>query len=75
MKAEYKLFTKRTNEPKLSYVLNLCKKAGLRVRKQGKSWHAPCSWVHPDDVDAAWEILTPIDDIPDDDPMFSAPQS
>lgn len=69
-KRKYILFTKRTDEPKLSWVLRECKAAGLRVRKSGWSFHAPCSWVHPDDNTAAWEILTPIDDIPDDDPRF-----
>ena len=67
---KYVLFTKRTNHPKLGYVLRKCKDAGLRVKKSGKSFHAPCSWVHPEDEEAAWAILSPIDNIADGDPMF-----
>lgn len=66
----YVLFTKRTNDPKLSYVLKKCREKGLRVKKSGKSFHAPCSWVHVEDEEKAWEILSPIDDIDDNDPMF-----
>jgi hypothetical protein len=68
---DYILFTKRTNYPKLGYLLKKCKEAGLRVKKSGKSFHAPCSWVHKDDEDAAWAILSPIDNIPDDDGRFA----
>lgn len=66
-----KLFTKRTNHPKLAWLVQECRKAGLRVCVRGRSFHAPISWVHPEDEAAAWEILTPIDDIPDDDPRFA----
>lgn len=66
----FKLFTKRTNNPKLKWLVKECRKAGLRVHVRGRSFHAPTSWVHPDDEDAAWEVLSPIDDVPDDDPRF-----
>lgn len=66
----YVLFTKRTEEPKLGYLVKLCHEAGLRVEKRGMSFHAPTTYVHVDDEEKAWEILDPIDDLPDDDPMF-----
>lgn len=69
-KTDYNLFTKRTNQPKLGWLMNECKRSGLRVRIEGRSFHAPCSWVHPDDESAAWDILSPVDDMPDDDRRF-----
>lgn len=70
-KDHYVLFTKRTNQPKLGYLLKKCRDAGLRVELRGESFHAPCSYVHKHDEPMAWAFLDPIDDMPDDDPMFS----
>ena len=70
MVREYKLLTKRTNNPKLAWVLNACKSAGLRVFVEGRSFHAPVSYVYRDDYVKAWDILGPIDDEPDDAPRF-----
>ena len=70
MVPEWEQFTKRTNNPKLSWVLSKCKAAGLRVLLDGKSFHAPISYVHRDDYSKAWEILGPIDNTPDDSPEF-----
>jgi hypothetical protein len=66
----WKLFTKRTNEPKLSWIINECREQGIRIEQVGESYHAPITYVHPDDEDAAWKILTPIDNVPDDDEFF-----
>ena len=68
--SEWHLFTKRTEQPKLGWLLRETREAGLRVVESGKSWHAPITWVHRDDLDAAWKILGPVDDVPDDDPRF-----
>jgi len=62
------LLCKRTNDPKLSWLEETLRGEGIRVRRDGESYHAPLLWVHPDDEDAALAILNPIDDIPDDDP-------
>ena len=70
---EWLQFTKRTEDPKLSWVLAKCEAAGLRVFVEGASWHAPISYVHRDDYAAAWEILGPIDNIRDDAPRFRKP--
>ena len=67
---EFKLFTKRTENPKLSWLMGECKAAGLRVFIEGQSAHAPCSFVHRDDFDAAWKILGPVDAVRDDAPRF-----
>lgn len=70
LKTEYVLFTKRTNQPKLGWLIKKCKKAGLRVRIDGSSFHAPCSWVHPADESSAWEILGPVDNVADNNRRF-----
>lgn len=71
MVPEYKCFTRRTANPKLGWLMQQCKNAGLRVFIQGKRMFGdPISWVHRDDEDKAWGILTPVDDIPDDDEQF-----
>lgn len=67
---EWTLFTKRTEDPKLSWLVNECTAKGLRVFVSGRSFHAPCSYVHRDDYAAAWKILCPVDDIRDDAPRF-----
>lgn len=68
---EWHLFTKRTDEPKLSWLLEQCHAKGLRVVQKGHSAHAPCTYVHRDDYDSAWDVLSPVDNIPDDDCQFA----
>lgn len=67
---EWKMLTKRTEDPKLSWLMAKCQAAGLRVKIEGASWHAPMSWAHRDDHAAAWKILSPVDDIRDDAKRF-----
>lgn len=64
------LFTKRTDDPKLSWLERRLDEALIPHRRNGYSWHAPILEVPDDCLDHAWAILTPVDDIPDDDPMF-----
>lgn len=72
MVPEYKCLTRRTANPKLGWLMQQCKNAGLRVFIQGKRMLGdPISWVHRDDLYKAWDILDPVDDIPDDDIRFS----
>jgi hypothetical protein len=72
MTKNYIQFTKRTNYPKLGWLIKSCKSQGLRVRvlRKERSFHAPISVVHKDDEDKAWEILSPVDNISDDAPRF-----
>jgi hypothetical protein len=67
---EWISFTRRTNNPKLQWLRDKCEESGLRVVQNGSSWHAPCTYVHRDDYDAAWAILSPVDSICDDAPRF-----
>lgn len=66
----WNLFTKRTNDPKLAWLEAQLLAAGIKARRNGESWHAPILEVKERDMTRAWEILSPVDDIPDDDPMF-----
>lgn len=60
-------FTKRTNDPKLSALESMLDDAGIPHRRHGESFHAPILQVPAERLDDAWQILDPIDDIPDDD--------
>ena len=61
------MFTKRTDEPKLSWLVAELNRRGIRNRINGKSWHAPILEVPSRQLEAAWECLPlPIDEIPDD---------
>lgn len=66
------MFTKRTEDPKLSWLEAQLSKAGIPSRRNGHSFHAPILEVREQDLERAWEILTPVDDIPDDDPRWEA---
>lgn len=66
-------FTKRTNDPKLTWLEIRLARAGIPSRRNGESWHAPILEIQARNWDAAWVILTPIDDIDDDDPRWLEP--
>ena len=63
-------FTQRTNSPKLRWLEEQLTAAGIAHKRNGISFHAPILVVKVKDLKKAWEILTPVDDIPDDDPRF-----
>jgi len=67
---KYIQFTKRTNNPKLSWLESRLDDAGISHRRNGRSFHAPILAVDESRLADAWEILTPVDDIPDDDLQF-----
>jgi hypothetical protein len=69
---EWKMLCKRTNDPKLSCLEDMLDEAGIPNRRNGHSFHAPILEVDDRRLDEAWDILTPIDDIPDDDPHWRA---
>lgn len=63
-------FTKRTNDPKLSWLENQLDRAGIYHERAGESFHAPILYIDEAREDDAWAILNPVDNIPDDDPQF-----
>ena len=65
------MFTKRTDDPKLSWLERALERVGIPSRRNGSSFHAPILEVPEEKLDAAWEILTPVDDVPDDDERFT----
>ena len=67
---EWALFTKRTDDPKLRWLELKLREAGVPSRRSGRSWHAPILEVPASRLGAAWGILTPVDEVPDDDSMF-----
>ena len=56
--------TRRTNNPKLSWLEGRLDEAGIAHRRNGRTWHAPSLEVGEGDIDRAWDILDPVDDIP-----------
>jgi hypothetical protein len=67
---KWERFTKRTEDPKLAWLERQLTEAGIQHRRNGASFHAPILEVQADKIDEAWAILTPVDDIPDDDPRW-----
>jgi hypothetical protein len=67
---QWEMLTKRTNDPKLLWLEDQLDVAGVAHRRNGESFHAPILEVDKAKLDKAWEILTPVDDVPDDDPRF-----
>lgn len=65
--------TRRTEAPKLTWIMNALKAAEIMCRLNGQSFHAPILEVKKDQFDAAWKILEPIDSLADNDPMFDDP--
>jgi hypothetical protein len=72
------VFTKRTNFPKLGYIIHLLNEEGIPSALYGESFHAPILRVAKGQEDAAWRILMAnfpqaakaLDDVEDDDPYF-----
>jgi hypothetical protein len=63
-------FTKRTNDPKLSWLEDKLDEAMIPHKRDGKSFHAPICKVPTCSYDKAMDILILVDDIPDNDKMF-----
>jgi hypothetical protein len=64
-------FTKRTDWPKLGWLISELEAAGITCELGGESFHAPILLVDESKIDQAWEILDPVDDIEDDDPRYA----
>jgi len=67
----WRTITRRTTNPKLKWLQAQFDELGIRWRILGETWHAPHMQVQADRWDDAWDVLDPIDDIPDDDKQFS----
>lgn len=74
MSAEWTMFTRRTEDPKLSWLERQLDKAEIPHRRNGESFHAPILEVPFNKLEAAWRILEPVDDVPDDDPRWEEEQ-
>jgi hypothetical protein len=74
------LFTKRTDYPKLGYIIHRLNEEGIPSILHGQSFHGPILRVHKEHEEAAWRILAEkvgrsrksLDDLDDDDPRFAA---
>ena len=55
------LFTKRTNDPKLSWIESELKKSGIPYKRDGHSFHAPILKVREPFIWKAWNILEDVD--------------
>jgi hypothetical protein len=63
--------TSRTDDPKLSWLEQQLDLSEISHRRNGETFHAPIMEVQQMHFDAAWKILEPVDDIPDDDPRWT----
>jgi len=68
---------RRTNFPKLEYLIQRLKDAGVPCRLNGESAHAPILEVPEECADTAWDLLSEkfgdltLDDAEDDHPHFT----
>jgi len=70
-KVTWVALTRRTEEPKLTYLRRQLDKAGIENRITGESFHAPILSVPEQCINSAWDVLDPIDKFEDDDPRFT----
>ena len=64
-------FTRRTGGLKLVWLEAQLSAAGIPHHREGRRMFGdPITKVPADKLDAAWEILDPVDDVDDDDPRF-----
>jgi len=66
MRAKWVTFTRRTNDQKLAWLEKQLDAAKISHRRHGESVHAPILQVPGGQLDQAWKILDPVDDLPDD---------
>jgi hypothetical protein len=57
IEANTEVVCKRTDFPKLGYIIHRFNEAGIPSILWGESWHAPILRVHKDYADQAWDIL------------------
>ena len=57
---------RRTNDPKLAWLEAELTRMRIPNRRNGESFHAPILEVESHKLDAAYDVLRPVDDLPDD---------
>lgn len=67
---EWKQLTRRTEQPKLAWLMRALHEVGVPSRLNGASFHAPIMEVPAEHFSKAWAVLAPVDDLSDDDPLF-----
>jgi len=67
---KWETFARRTDGKKLGWLKRELNKRGVMWRQNGDSFHAPIIEVAKEHLPMAWAVLTPVDDIDDDDPRF-----
>lgn len=65
------ILTKRTEDPKLAWLINQLDMKNIPNKIEGSSWHAPLLWVDSEFMSDALTILALVDEISDDDPLFN----
>lgn len=77
LREKFVLMCKRTDFPKLGYIIHRLNELGIPCILYGRSFHADnCLWVDESRAQEAWDILSEkfgkkrLDDIRDDDPRF-----
>ena len=63
--------TKRTNDPKLTWLRSELAELGIMTRIKGESFHAPIMQVQEWNLEAAYDVLNVIDDMPDNHMQFA----
>jgi len=62
---------RRTEDPKLAWLEKQLDRAGISHRRNGYSFHAPILEVDAQRRKDAWAILSPVDDIADDESFWT----
>ncbi len=68
---EWSALTRRTNSPKLNYLMVQLLQESIPFRCCRKSVHAPILEVPKQSMREALALLSPVDDLPDDDHKFA----
>lgn len=69
------MFTKRTNDPTLSWLESQLDKLGIEHRRNGESCYAPIMEVREASLSDAWAVLDPVDELEDDLERFWNPNN
>lgn len=70
---EWTVLTRRTQHPKLTWIMQALDRSEVAHRLNGESFHAPILEVDKAEFDLAWKILAPVDSMSDDDSLFLQP--
>jgi len=71
--APWEVLTRRTDVPKLTWLMRSLSRLAVPHRLNGSSFHAPI--LETRDAERANRVLTPVDNLPDDDAAFTSESS